>query len=262
VTDFENLYRRAIAQFVSHYDDSWLVQQSIPILYSGHLEEYKTSSLRVVTTSLNPSNMEFSKNDNLSGTDHVLPYDVSRYQQTYTPSELEQAYGSYFDRRPYTRWFNSAYESLLQPLGVSYYGNRYPRMKPPRYWQARRNRALHTDILSPLVTFPNWSRLPASVQDKLSSAGFPLWLDLISSLKPHVVLISAADKHRKLLPIGKWQFDDPLQNGRRVFFAKMGSSLVVWGKQRRRPFADFGIHDRSKLARWIEEELKRTFSQS
>ncbi len=103
---------------------------------------------------------------------------------------IREPLSEYFHRNPYSDWFR-AFETLLQPLGTSFYGDRYPG-PAPRWWSPQKNTALRTDICSPLATTPKWSDLPDKLKDRLRRFGLPFWRDLVRALKPDLILISVA----------------------------------------------------------------------
>ncbi len=246
--DWNRLYKAANEQYRKHYDRDWLVKKSIPILYSGNLAEYENSKRKIVTVSLNPSCFEFLDEN------PTLPYDVRGYSSDYSGMELEKAYSSYFRRRPYKRWFNEAYEKILQHLDASYYGDVYPNQVSPNWWKPQWNRTLHTDLCTPLVTCPNWSRLSKKVQIELSSDGIRLWRSLIAILKPHLILISVGKQYRQQIGEIVWKPDAPKENrldGQELFIGKMGEAVIVWGKQQVRPFFYFSDKEKPDLANRI-----------
>ncbi len=150
------------------------VTPSIPILYFGDYPAYARSPLRIITVGLNPSNAEFPADD---------PF--SRFPDARIPSSGSEralsALNSYFKINPYWRWF-SGLEPLLEGFDAS-------------FKTGRRNTTLHTDLLSPVATDPTWSGLSEEDSKSLSSAGVPLWHALVTHLRPHIVLISVAEKH-------------------------------------------------------------------
>ena len=86
-----------------------------------------------------------------------------------------------FRRRPesYRGWFDPAFSRVLAGLGTSYYQGDYP------------NRAIHTDLFSPIATDPTWSRLGASaLYPVLQKQGIRLWRELIQLLQPDIIIAS------------------------------------------------------------------------
>ena len=245
-SEWMRLYEIANREYQKFYDREWFVRKSIPILYSGNLAEYFASSRKIVTVSLNPSCFEFREEN------AELPYDVKRYSRSYSGDELQRAYSSYFERRPYTGWFNSAYENILQCLDASYYGRTYPACrKAPKAWVPRINRVLHTDLCTPLVTHPNWSRLSKSVQAELSEDGNRLWREVISLLRPDLILISVGAHYRSQIGEIEWMGVQPeglTDEKHTLLVANFEGALIVWGKQQVRPFFYFSRDQRRRLA--------------
>jgi hypothetical protein len=105
-------------------DWPFLVKPSIPILFFGDSTRYFSSELKVITLGLNPSRVEFPKEDKFlrfSAACKVYP----RILEGASYEEYLQALNGYFRKppnHPYELWFNS-FEHLLRGLDCSYYGN-------------------------------------------------------------------------------------------------------------------------------------------
>ncbi|MCC6125673.1 MAG: hypothetical protein IT426_11970 [Pirellulales bacterium] len=144
------------------------VTPSIPILYFGDYEAYSRSTTRIVTVGLNPSLNEFPE---------VKPF------RRFPNAEISytDALNKYFQNCPYDEWF-STFDYLLKGFEAGFYGN-------------SKNTALHTDLFSPVATDPTWSGLNERFRNELGNFGRPLWRELIKFLKPHIILISIAEKY-------------------------------------------------------------------
>ncbi|MDQ1731000.1 MAG: hypothetical protein QOK10_1159 [Pseudonocardiales bacterium] len=152
-----------------------------------------------------------------------------------------QALDQYFSAAPYKRWFTPSFEPILNGLGVSYY--------PPAAG------ALHTDICSQLATNPTWSGLGAR-RLSLSAAGGAVWRDLISALRPDILLMSVARAHLAALgaaPTKEWESvfiverENPyIVRARRV---RIGDAepLVVFGQAANTPFGTISGNDKRRL---------------
>lgn len=208
------------------------VTPAVPILWFGNLDRYLDSPVRVVTVALNPSRAEFPA---------ATPFSrfrlVGRTRDIRTGADYaayRQALSSYFlpSEDPYRSWFGSL-EPLLNGMGASFYGG-------------LANTALHTDMCSPVATDPTWSRLKAATHAKLIGAGRPLWHDLIRVLRPHVMLVSVAQKYLtgvSFTPVSDWL---PVHTIERknpyVFKARHLQidddhvSLMVFGRAAQKPF--------------------------
>ena len=227
MTDLKALYERAIIHHRAFETEEWLVPKSIPILYFGDIERYSGSRLKVVTVGLNPSYAEF-------GEDRFGIRDMG----SSSPIELERSLSGYFKNKPYSAWFDRAYETLLQPLGASYYSAQYPR-RAPLWWAPQPNTALHTDIGTPLATNPTWSKLPDEVRTRLQTTGFPLWRDLMEALEPTLILISVARRHLSYLGDLSWQSFRPFESSlprHEMLIAELGKAKIVWGQSQVTPF--------------------------
>ena len=151
------------------------VSPAVPILFFGDLGAYCASRLRVLTVGLNPSLREFPADS------PFRRFPLAAGVTAGEPDRYLDALSAYFCTDPYRRWF-SAFESLLNGLGSSYYGG-HP------------STALHTDICSPVATDPTWTGLDEEARAALEADGGPLWRTLLEALRPHVVALSVA-KHR------------------------------------------------------------------
>ena len=65
--------------------DKNVIVDTMPILYFGNLDAYKKSKLKIVTVSLNPSDMEFKKKKS------DKDYDFFRFPQAKGNSEFQDA---------------------------------------------------------------------------------------------------------------------------------------------------------------------------
>jgi hypothetical protein len=155
-------------------DKAWMAYQSAPIevryepsipnLYLGDYEAFRGSELRIVTVGLNPG-----------------PYSGT-YNAYKTTQSDEEAWNQYFVGEP-KRWF-TCLECVLGGFDASFYGK-------------RPNTALHTDMLSPVSTKPRWSKLEKRHRKELEKLGVPLWHKLIEHLRPHILLLSVAEKCKR-----------------------------------------------------------------
>ena len=149
-----------------------VVKPSLPILYFGDLSAYKKSKLKVLTVGKNPSDNEFR----LRKADSFSFVRFSNWDES--TRNLIPTLNSYFKNQPLKQWF-ACFEPILNGLSASYYQNdSYP------------NTALHTDICSPLATYPTWSKLTKENQMSLYKGGFEIWKKLIEELQPDVILVS------------------------------------------------------------------------
>ena len=175
-----------IAQTIEHFNDvkdsELVVSNSIPILFFGDLEAYLNSPMKIVTVALNPSDKEFSE------TRFVTSEDVLTNTKSYAST-----LSSYFSFNPYTRWFNN-FEKLLHHLKASYYPENNRPSFPNDPKTPMSNAVLHTDICSPIATAKTWSKLKSKTEkefrEKLQANGKVIWSELISVLRPDIILVS------------------------------------------------------------------------
>ena len=236
-----SLYARAIARHRENEGKDWLATGSIPILYFGNLRRYRRSTIKIVTVGLNPSDVEFRE---------------ERFGRKVTgdlrPESLERALSGYFEVNPYSRWF-SAFETLLQPLGASFYGESYPGTAPSG-WKPRQSCALHTDLCSPLATTPTWSKLSEQIKADLREWGVPLWTDLITALAPHMVLISVRKSLLGELGSLPWRSFSPFPGAsprQEMMIAPFEGTHVVWGTSQVRPLFYLRNEERAAAAQTI-----------
>lgn len=158
-----------------------ITKPSIPILYFGDRTAYDKSERKVITVGLNPSHREFPAEDRFRRFRKAeqLSRKLDHNQNDYRL--LLDSLNEYFKNEPY-RWFR-CFEPILNGLNSSYYENEYP------------NRALHTDICSPLATDITWSKLNDRQRARLSYDGNKMWHSLVEILAPDLILISVARRH-------------------------------------------------------------------
>lgn len=144
-----NLLEEMRGHFKNHQDNKAVVQSSIPILFFGDLDAYRNSKKRILTVALNPSDKEFSE----------ARFDVSPSTLS-NDSRYIKTLSEYFESNPYRFWFNH-FEKLLQTIGASYYSRtsrpNFATITPDA--ETDFNRALHTDVCSPIATSVTWSKL-------------------------------------------------------------------------------------------------------
>lgn len=167
----QNLINKTKEYFKTYSGKEFVVNPSLPILYFGDLDAYENSPIKVITVGKNPSDNEFKlkKNDSYSFC-RFVKWDKDRLN-------LIESLNPYFEDKPLKQWFSS-FEPMLNGLSCSYYKRKYE------------NRALHTDICSPLATNPTWSRLSNNQRNELYPEGVKIWKELIEELKPDIMFVS------------------------------------------------------------------------
>ena len=155
-------------------------------MFFGKLKEYLKSDFKVVTVGLNPSDQEFLQKDKIN------PLNPPRFKYSNTDINNKniklyiEALSEYFEINPYNNWFDRNLEKIMNEMGVSFYSNK-----------KFKNRALHTDICSPLATNPTWGNLSEKDKSEFKAHGYKIWLKLIKLLKPNIILISVSEKYLK-----------------------------------------------------------------
>jgi hypothetical protein len=230
-----------IDRYKANRHQSYIVPNSLPIVWFGDLEGYLNSSVRIVTASLNPSNWEFRLKDSQPyGTEYRFP----SYRGT--PESLYQALSLYFKTNSYGGWFRCSFSTVLRGFDASHYPGAI-------------NTAIHTDVCSPYATDPIWSGLPRDAQQHFEGHGLPLWHKVISDLMPDVILYSASPNYESKIgfqPIDpSWHLINvgakrPLLLRR---FAISGKSCTIcFQVQGRKPFLQTGAHEKLLFARHVQ----------
>ena len=232
------------------------VAASMPILYFGDSRLYLDSTCRVVTVGLNPSLAEFPEHAPTSRFASVtaLPTTLA---SGLTTTDYRYALDAYFRTDPY-RWFN-CFRSVLRGLHAS-------------YDDTQPNRALHTDLCSPLATNPTWSGLSWQAQRKLREGGTDLWHRLVGHFHPHVIIMSVKDEYREAIrfrPLGEWhELTDVSQKKdggsrkkpyrvlvRAVAVTEQNPALLVYAPAAQTPFGSISLDQQMRIGRMIEEYL-------
>lgn len=179
MSEIDALVVRACDVWREAEHQSFLVKPSIPILWFGDVEAYRRSPRRIVTVGLNPSRAEFPEADRFRRFPRARVADPSN--PTVPAGPVCDSLNEYFRCDPYRNWFQ-AFEPLLNGMGASFYDGPL-------------DRAVHTDLCSPLATDPTWSGMSVAQKWTLEGAGVALWHDLIRALRPHMMLISVAERY-------------------------------------------------------------------
>jgi hypothetical protein len=167
----KKLIEKTIEYFEKYSNEEYVVRPSLPILYFGDLSAYENSEFKILTVGKNPSDNEFR----IRKTDE---FSFCRFQLWNSEKRnLLEALNPYFEDKPLKQWFSS-FEPILNGANSSFYKTE------------NSNRALHTDMCSPLATNPTWGILTSKQQEKLSEEGFEIWKELIEELQPDLMLIS------------------------------------------------------------------------
>jgi len=198
------LLEKALKHYRQFENEEYIVSPALPIVYFGNLQAYFDSKIKIITVGKNPSDIEFRLKEDID-------YSFVRFLDWQQEQNLKNTLNCYFEHKPYKSWFDISYEPILNGIAASYYSkNNQP------------NRAIHTDICSPLATEPRWSKLKKEQKSRLFKIGFELWKELISILKPDVLLISVASDCLCALKLEKeknFTSFDQLKNGNKRKYA-------------------------------------------
>ena len=101
------------------------------------------------------------------------------------PQLYLKSLSGYFNENnnPYNNWFDRNLEKIMNGLDVSFYSNR------------KKDRAIHTDLCTPIATSPTWGGLTKDAKEVFVHDGYKIWLKLIKILKPQIILISVGETY-------------------------------------------------------------------
>ena len=227
----------------------------VPILFFGDLDAYMTSRPRVLTVGKNPSSKEFPAGERFQRFPRLTGDRSDRKPGTYL-----KAMSDYFCCDKWYKWF-SDFEPVLNGAGASYF-------------EGRASTALHTDICSPVATDPTWSRLTTNDREALEKDGSPLWNQLVTILKPQIVLLSFAREYLSLIDstsLDDWrpirEFEAPEKDGKRRESYRICArwwdvhgepSLFVFGQMHHGvPFQRLSKNRRREVGRAALDQYKR-----
>lgn len=217
-----------------------IVPNSIPIVWFGNVEEYLKSELKIITVSLNPSDIEFKINKSSQPTTNLrFPDYNGSIESLYT------AYNNYFLKNPYNSWFKASFGAVLASFDASYYDNAH-------------NTALHTDIGCSYATSPTWTGLTNSDKNVLEHIGAKSWHNLVKILEPDVILFSASKNYENKITfpqVGKWTSIDvksksPLLKGT-FKISQNKNSFVLFQVQGRKPFLQTSKEEKLKFKAYL-----------
>ena len=217
-----------------------IVTNSIPIVWFGNVEKYLKSELKIITVSLNPSDIEFKNNKSSNPTTNLRFPDYNG-----TVESLYSAYNNYFLKKPYNTWFIASFGAVLESFSASYYDN-------------APNTALHTDIGCSYATSPTWSGLKNSDKEVLEQLGAKSWHSLVEILEPNVILYSASNNFEKKITfpqIGNWESINV--NSKRALLkgsfkvSQNKNSFVLFQVQGRKPFLQTSREEKLKFKNHI-----------
>ena len=232
-------------------NESFVVSPSLPILFFGDLKSLLTQDFKIITVGLNPSDSEFRLNKNENYSYVRFP----EYRNDIT--SLESTLNNYFQKLPYKRWFNSI-EPLLNGIGFSFYPNNFKKV-------------LHTDICSPLSTYPTWSILEKKnklITEKLFKDGVELWKRLVVEIEPNLIIISTKYKLVEFLkPIDKkilYTISKTKEGkDRRPFNLELYdvsingfNTKLIYGEPKNTPFGSVSTEDKIKMGKIIKGIFK------
>jgi len=180
--------RKQLMQLIKDKFDSFqklnynykIVLNSISIVWFGNVEKYFKSKLKIITVSLNPSDIEFKDNKADAPTTNLRfpDYDGS-------VESLYSAYNKYFLKNPYNAWFKASFGAVLKSFNASHYEN------------------------DSYATSPTWSKLTEHKKSILEPIGSKSWHSLMRILEPDIILFSASNNFEKKIKFhqeGNWAF--------------------------------------------------------
>lgn len=202
-----------------------IVPNSVPIVWFGNVEKYSESELKIITVSLNPSDIEFKSHKTSNPTTNLRFPDYNG-----SVASLYSAYNNYFLKNPYNSWFKASFGAVLASFDSSHYEN-------------AQNTALHTDIGCSYATSPTWTGLTSSDKNVLEHIGAKSWHSLVEILEPDVILFSASNNFENKISfpqVGSWtsinvKSKSPLLKGT-FKISQNKNSIVLFQVQGRKPF--------------------------
>ncbi len=234
------LLHKELTDFNSIKNQFGIVENSMPIVWFGNAEKYLKSDLKVITVSLNPSDIEFKKDKSAVASSSLRFPDFDG-----SSASLYTAYNNYFITNPYSTWFKASFGAVLESFSASHFENAI-------------NTALHTDIGCSYATSPTWTGLKAVQKSVLEPIGAKSWHSLVEILEPEVILFSASKNFEKKIvfpQVGNWTAVDvnsksPLLRGE--FKLSNGKNVVVLFQiQGRRPFLQTSKEEKLKFKEHI-----------
>ena len=220
----------------------------MPIYWFGNMNDYMESKIRIITVGLNPSDKEFREKDTEPFCSNLRFPDFKG-----DCTSLMKALNRYFDFNPYSKWFDSGFEPILNGMDASYYSDNTNKLKGKEKYT---NKAVHTDFCSPWATEPTWSKLSILEKDNLLKEGIVLWVHLVKLLSPDIILFSLP--HEILKKVGIRPSADlcefPLtkdgQNRSKPEIIKRGiydNSLTIFGTTVNNPYGLLGKVQKNEL---------------
>jgi hypothetical protein len=214
----------------------WIVPNSIPIVWFGDAEKYFGSDIKIITVSLNPSDIEFKEHKTASPSPKLRFPDFNG-----SVTSLYNAYNNYFLKNPYNSWFKASFGAVLESFNASHYDNAI-------------NTALHTDIGSSYATNPTWTGLSNSDKNILEPIGAKSWHSLVKILEPDIILFSASKNFEEKITfpqIGNWLSIDvkaksPLLKGK-FKLSNTKLAILLFQVQGRKPFLQTSKEEKLKI---------------
>ena len=213
-----------------------IVSNSVPIIWFGNAEKYLKSELKIITVSLNPSDIEFKTDKS------AIPSTKLRFPDyNGTVESLYSAYNNYFSKNPYSAWFKASFGAVLESFSASHYDK-------------ASNIALHTDIGCSFATSPTWRGLTNTDKNILEPIGAKSWHSLVDILEPDIILFSASTNFEKKIifpQIGNWtsinvNSKSPLLKGT-FKVSNTKNTIVLFQVQGRKPFLQTSKEEKLKF---------------
>lgn len=224
--ELDKLIQEYIDDFINKKDYSFVVSNSIPIVWFGNLDDYEKSANRILTIGLNPSKEEFPLNS--FPRFNILDINLLK-QSNYS---LINTLNNYFNTNPYKRWF-SKYNKLLSSVDASYGG----------VFNEKINTAIHIDIYSAIATDPTWGHLFDN--QKIDLQNSTLFDKLLNLLNPDIIFIS----------VNKQIFNEHFSNWKKILENKfLGNNYIKLYKYNNKKLI-FGTNFKGIPFGGIKEEI-------
>lgn len=177
-------------------DDSKLqgaIVDTMPVLYFGDYNAYKESKIKIVTVSLNPSDVEFLIAKTDSQYDYFRFPEAKKLHGKRVLEELDidtylGSLNAYFQTVPYKKWFDDNRRELFDVLNASYYYG-------IKDTNQNCNVPIHIDIATSVATHPTWAFLSDDEKQIFMKKEKETWKKLIKLLSPDIMLMSLDSKY-------------------------------------------------------------------
>ena len=174
-----DIVNKAWNHFHNVRNETYVVSDSIPVLWVGDMVGYFQSARRIVTLGISPSRRDFGANG-VVGSDIVEALKKHEGLSADEYSRYCAHMNDYFVRGGMTGFRYVGFQRVLDLVDASY-GT-----------QGASHQVLHLNMETPVATAPSWSKLKKRERELLAPMGHELCLDMLHFLDPSLVLMSTS----------------------------------------------------------------------